>query len=57
MLMDEGCSAAEIAEYLYFISSDHMGLDPGQYLHELARTVADKLVSLKPEFEAESNER
>jgi hypothetical protein len=56
MLMDEERSAGEIAEYLYYISSEHMGLGPSQGLQDLATTVANKLVAVKPELEAESNE-
>jgi hypothetical protein len=56
MLMDDGRSAAEIAEYLYYISTEYMGLGTSQQLRELAVKVADKLVTLRPSFEAESNE-
>ena len=60
MLMDEGRSAAEIAEYLYYISNEHMGMGGSKKrlkeLMDLARIVADKLVALKPTFDAKSND-
>lgn len=56
MLMDEGRSASEIADYLYYVSSSYMGIGESQRLKDLAQVVADKLISLKPQFEAESNE-
>jgi hypothetical protein len=60
MLMHEGRSAEEIADYLYFISSQHMGLGTNQRsnqrLRELASLMAQRLAALKPTFESESNE-
>jgi hypothetical protein len=56
MLMHEGRSAQEIADYLYFISSEHMGLGARQRLSDLANLTAEKLVALRPSFEHESNE-
>jgi putative transcriptional regulator len=55
MLMHEGHSANEIADYLYRISSEHMGLRYDR-LKALAAKVAGKLAALKPEFEAASDE-
>jgi hypothetical protein len=52
MLMDENRSADEITDYLYFISSDHMGLGQSQALKNLAIEIADRLVALKPTFGA-----
>jgi hypothetical protein len=56
MLMDEGRSAREIGDYLYYNSSVNMGLGESDRLKELASKVAGKLAALKPEFEAASNE-
>jgi len=56
MLMDEERTAEEIAEYLYDISSEHMGLGKSLLLKELAIDIASKLVALKPTFELESND-
>ena len=56
MLMHEGRSAQEIADYLYYISSEYMGLGARQSLRGLAENIAAKLVALRPEFEKESNE-
>jgi len=54
MLMEEGRSAGEIANYLYYISSEYMGLGESQKLKNLAVAVADKLISLRSSFEAET---
>ena len=56
MLMYEGRSAGEIADYLYYISSEHMGLGKSARLKALADTIAGKLAALKPSLEAESDE-
>jgi len=56
MLMNEGRTAKEIAEYLYYVSSVHMGMGGSPRLRELANEVATKLVALKPTFESESDE-
>jgi hypothetical protein len=55
MLMHEGRSAQEIAGYLFFISSEHMGLGnprSSQRLRDLANVTAAKLVALHKEFES-----
>jgi hypothetical protein len=52
MLMHEGRSAQEIADYLYYIGSEHMGLGASQSGKELARAIASKLVALRPDFES-----
>ena len=56
MLMDEGRSAMEIAGYLYYISSEYMGMGESRRLKDLALKVANKLVTLRPILEAESDE-
>lgn len=56
MLMNEGRTVEEIAEYLYYISSEYMGMGKNERLRELAAEVATKLVALKPTFELESDE-
>jgi hypothetical protein len=56
MLMNEGRTAKEIADYLYYISSEYMGMGEDARLKELAAEIATKLVALKPTFELESDE-
>jgi hypothetical protein len=56
MLMDEGRSTNEIADYLYYISSEYMGMGARPQLKDLACTIAEKLVALRHRFETESNE-
>jgi len=56
MLMHEGRNVDEIAEYLYYISSEYMGMGESPRLKELAAEVEIKLVALKPALETESNE-
>ena len=51
MLMFENCSAEQIAEYLYYISSEYMGMGASQRLRVLANETACKLVALRPSFE------
>jgi hypothetical protein len=53
MLMVEGRSAGEIADYLFHVSSVGMGLAYPK-LRPLADEVAAKLVALKPSLEPES---
>jgi hypothetical protein len=57
MLMHEGRSAQEIADYLYFISSEHMGLGTNersrQRLRDLANVTAAKVAALRTEFESD----
>jgi hypothetical protein len=48
MLMSEGRSANEIAEYLYYISSEYMGLNESQRLKDLAVGTAEKLARFGP---------
>jgi hypothetical protein len=52
MLMHEGRSAKEIADYLHYIASEHMGLGASQSGRDLAGTIADKLVALRSDFES-----
>jgi hypothetical protein len=54
MLMYEGRSASEIAEYLYYVGSEYMGLGESDRLK--AVKVAERLVALKPDLEAEPRE-
>jgi hypothetical protein len=56
MLMVEGRSAEKIRDNLNWVSSQHIGLGPRQSLQNLAAAVADKLVALRPIFEAEAND-
>jgi hypothetical protein len=52
MLMHEGRSAKEIADYLHYIASEHMGLGASQSGRDLAGAIADKLVALRSDFES-----
>jgi hypothetical protein len=54
MLMHEGRSVKEIADYLYYIASEHMGLGASQSGKDSAGAIADKLVALRPDFESSS---
>jgi hypothetical protein len=56
MLVDEDQSAQEIADYLYRISSEDMGIGTSQRLKDLAKSLAVKLIALKPTLDSESNE-
>jgi hypothetical protein len=56
LLMDEHRSADEIADYLFEIASNYIGLGPKLYLRVLSRNVANKIFGLMAEFAAESNE-
>jgi hypothetical protein len=56
MLMHEGRSVQEIADYLYYISSEYMGIGATPTQRNLANVTAEKLVALRPDFEAETNE-
>jgi hypothetical protein len=51
MLMDERASLDEVAEYLYRIATEHMGLSPRPELAEHSKQAAGTLVSLRPVFE------
>lgn len=51
MLMDERATAESIASYLYGIAVEHMGLGHSALGKEDARSVAETLVALRPEFE------
>ena len=56
MFMDENASADEMAEYLYLIESEHMGLGGMVDRRTVCRRVADKLVEMKSWFEAANDE-
>lgn len=57
MLMDEQKSTEEIASYLYWVASEHMGLGGSrQSMRGDCESIAEKLMTIKPQFEAESNE-
>jgi hypothetical protein len=56
LLMDERRSAEEIADYLFDIASNYIGLGPKLSLRILSRKVANKIFGLVAEFEVESNE-
>ena len=51
MLMDENATAREIADYLYWIATVHMGLGRSDELSERTDAVAERLVAMRPEFE------
>jgi len=51
MLMDERATADRIAAYLYGIAVEYMGLGHSTLGREDARSVAEALVALRPEFE------
>ncbi|MFE0758160.1 hypothetical protein ACFW16_29645 [Inquilinus sp. NPDC058860] len=51
MLMDERATAESIASYLYGIAVEYMGLGHSTQGKEDARSVAETLVALRPEFE------
>lgn len=51
MLMDERATAEVLADYLYYIAAEHMGLGHSPQGKELAKEVALALVALRPEFE------
>jgi hypothetical protein len=50
MLMDQGATASAIAEYLFGIATDYMGLSGTPQLRERCDYVGDLLVTLRPEF-------
>jgi hypothetical protein len=51
MLMHEGASVEQIADYLYFIVSEHMGFGPSDQAKDRALQVARSLAALKPQFQ------
>ena len=51
MLMEEGATAPMIAAYLEAIAAEHMGLGHSPRTAELSRQVAEKLLTLRPEFQ------
>jgi hypothetical protein len=51
MLMDERASPELIAEYLYRVATEHMGLSPQSELAERSARTASILVGLRPQFE------
>ena len=51
MLMDDRATADTIAEYLYQIAAEYMGLGHQQRLAEISKNVAATLVALRPDFE------
>ena len=53
MLMDERAASEEIAAYLEAIASEHMALGRNEQRAEKSKKVAEKLIALRPEFEAE----
>ncbi|MCM5555156.1 hypothetical protein [Pleomorphomonas sp. NRK KF1] len=54
MAMDERAAAHDIAAFLLDIETRHMGLAPGDQAR--ARRVAEMLVAMVPQFEAEPDE-
>jgi hypothetical protein len=50
MLMYDGAGAAEIAAYLFQVANVHMGLSYRAELAGRCDKVAERLVSLRPEF-------
>jgi hypothetical protein len=51
MLMDERASAGAIAEYLYRLATEHMGLSPRPELAARCSNAAATLINLRPQFE------
>ena len=51
MLMDERASVEEIAEYLFDIASNHMGLSDHAFLRQVSDEAAKIAFSLRGEFE------
>ncbi|MEQ1755981.1 MAG: hypothetical protein ABL973_17795 [Micropepsaceae bacterium] len=51
MLMDERASATEIAEYLFDIAANHMGLSGHTHLRLISEEAAKIIFSLRGEFE------
>jgi hypothetical protein len=51
MLMDEGATEGEIADYLYYIACEWMGMGESEERKERSEEVARTLVSLRPEFQ------
>jgi len=52
MVMHEGASAEQIADYLYEIRAEYMGLGHSDEARDIARKVAISLSEMKPQFEA-----
>jgi hypothetical protein len=50
MLMDERATSEAIAAYLYQIAADHMGLGHHARIEEASKSVAETLVTLRPQF-------
>ena len=51
MLMDEQASADDIANYLFDIAANYMGLGDQSRLRDSSAQTAQILVGLRPEFE------
>jgi len=56
VMLIEGRSAAEIADYLHYIASDYMGLRESDGRRRLADRIAQRLVQLYPSLIDDSNE-
>lgn len=54
MVMDQRASADDVAAFLLDIETRHMGLTPGDRTR--AQRVAEMLISMRPQFEAEPDE-
>jgi hypothetical protein len=50
MLMDDAATASEIANYLYNVATEHMGLTEYGWLAEKSDQVARILIQLRSEF-------
>ena len=53
MLMHENASTEQIADYLYGIETEYMGLSPSQAALDRSRQVARSLAALKPQFKGQ----
>lgn len=52
MLMDENASPTEMAEYLYYVESDHMGLGNQAGREEICRQIGENLFDMHLLFAA-----
>ncbi len=52
MLMDEGASAEEMADYLWWVETEYMGISPRDGRREICANVVAQLVAMKFDLEA-----
>jgi ABC-type transporter Mla maintaining outer membrane lipid asymmetry ATPase subunit MlaF len=53
MIMHEGASTGQIADYLYLVETEHMGLGQSKEAMDRAQKVAISLTEMKVKFEGE----